>query len=153
MKEEMTLGLQLKQTSKTIKKYVQNKIENNFKEHAVHITLSEGMIMHYVYKHSDEIVTAKTLIARFSLSKATMSQTLTSLLRKGLIHYDECKNDGRMKRIILSKKAEKLESDINQSLTESDAFFKDAFTEEEFSTFITLLDKLRQHVSTALETK
>ncbi len=145
--EEVKLGLEIKQTSKVIKQYVQRKIDENFKEHDIHVTVSEGMALHYVHNHQDEVVTAKVLIDHYGLSKATMSQILTSLLRKGLIHYEVYKPDGRMKRIVLSKKAFQLESDINSSLADSDAFFREAFTEEELETFAALLTKLRSHVS------
>ncbi len=145
--EEVKLGLEIKQTSKVIKQYVQRKIDENFKENDVHVTISEGMVLHYVHNHEDEVVTARVLIDQYGLSKATMSQILTSLLRKGLIHYEVYKPDGRMKRIVLSKKALRLESDINKSLADSDSFFKGAFTEKELETFADLLKKLRTFVS------
>lgn len=149
--EKVKLGLEIRQTSKAVKQYVQNEINENFKENDVHITLSEGMVLHYVDSHPDDVVTAKVLLKKYGLSKATMSQILTSLLRKGMIHYEVCKKDGRLKRIVLTKKAMQLQSDINTTLAESDDFFMEAFTQEESETLCLLLARLREHILTTKE--
>lgn len=143
---DSNLGIEFRQTSKVIKSYVGKLISENLNEHKVKISTTEGLILHYVYNHEDRIVSSKTLIEAFGVSKATMSQTLASLVRKGLVEFDEWEEDGRVKRILLTKKAQSLEEDIDKALKASDAFFKEAFTPEELDQLHTLMKKMRDHI-------
>ena len=140
------LGIEFKQTSKVIKAYVGRLISNNLNEHQIKISTTEGLFLHYVYQHDDRVVSSKTLIEAFGVSKATVSQTLASLIRKGLIEFDEWAEDGRVKRILLTKKAQILEEDVNKALEDADAFFKEAFTPNELDELHMLMKKLRDHI-------
>ena len=100
----------------------------------------------YVFKHPDMIVSAKLLLSKFKLSKATMSQTLASLVRKGLIEYEEWEGDGRVKRIVLTKKSDEAWQVLSKVMADANSFFKSAFTDEEVQTFISLLQKLYSHL-------
>ncbi len=145
MKEDV-LGVEVKQTSKAIKGYV-NKIVGSFLEkYDVTVSGTEGMILQYVYSHQERIVSAKLLMERFGVSKATMSQSLSTLYKKGLITYEEWNGDGRVKRIILTDYGTSLENDIEKALLEVDVFLKGAYTEEELKTLHDLLRKLRERI-------
>ena len=75
-----------------------------------------------------------------------MSQTLASLIRKGLIEFEEWPEDGRVKRVLLTKKGQSLEEDIDKALNDADRFFKEAFSQDELEELRSLMRKLREYV-------
>ena len=143
---EEILGLEFKQTSKVIKAYVGKLICDNLNEHKVKVSATEGIILHYVYDHGDHVVSSKDLMQAIGVSKATMSQTLASLIRKGLIEFEEWPEDGRVKRVLLTKKGQSLEEDIDKALNDADRFFKEAFSQDELEELRSLMRKLREYV-------
>lgn len=146
--EEDVLGIEVKKTSRAIKGYV-NKVVGSFLEkYNVNVSGTEGMILSYVFRHDERIVSAKLLMQEFGVSKATMSQSLSTLYKKGLITYEEWNEDGRVKRILLTETATALENDIEKALLEVDTFLKGAYTEEELNSLHTLLRKLRERIGT-----
>lgn len=144
--EEDILGIEVKKTSRAIKGYVNKVVSLFLEKYNISISGTEGMILSYVFEHSERIVSAKLLLEKFGVSKATMSQSLSTLYKKGLITYEEWNEDGRIKRIILTETAEALENDIEEALLEVDTFLKGAFNEEELKTFISSLKKLRERI-------
>ena len=145
--EEDVLGIEVKKTSKAIKGYINKVISKFLEEYNETISGTEGMILSYVYRHSERIVSAKMLLDEFGVSKATMSQSLSTLYKKGLITYEEWTGDGRVKRIILTDMATSLENDIEKALLEVDTFLKGAYTEEELAMMHSLLRRLRERIN------
>ncbi|HBM99931.1 MAG TPA: hypothetical protein DD384_01650 [Firmicutes bacterium] len=141
-----SLGIEFRQTAKVIKAHIGKLICDNLNEHQVKISTTEGIILHHVYNHRDKIVSSKDLMEVIGVSKATMSQTLASLIRKGLIEFEEWPEDGRVKRILLTKKAQSLEEDIDKALNDADRFFKEAFSQKELEELHFLMKKLREHI-------
>ena len=141
-----SLGIEFRQTSKVIKTHIGKLICEHLDEHKVKISMTEGIILHYVYSHEDRVVSSKNLMEAIGVSKATMSQTLASLIRKGLIEFEEWPEDGRVKRVLLTKKGQSLEEDINKALNDADRFFKEAFRPEELEELHRLMKKLRDYV-------
>lgn len=141
-----SLGIEFRQTSKVIKAHIGKLICEHLDEHKVKISMTEGIILHYVYSHEDRVVSSKNLMEAIGVSKATMSQTLASLIRKGLIEFEEWPEDGRVKRVLLTKKGQSLEENINKALNDADRFFKEAFRPEELEELHRLMKKLRDYV-------
>ena len=139
-----TIGLKVKYASKALRTYINNKIHTDA---GVTLSGTEGMVMRFVHEHQEEVVSAKMLMERFRVSKATMSQTLTGLIRKGLIEYAEWEKDGRVKRVILTSEGEALEKRVDAVLQECDRKIEEHFTEEELNELARLLDRLNNAVS------
>ncbi len=146
--EEDVLGIEVKKTSRAIKGYVNKVVSSFLEKYNVNVSGTEGMILSYVFRHDERIVSAKLLMQEFGVSKATMSQSLSTLYKKGLITYEEWNEDGRVKRILLTETATALENDIEKALLEVDTFLKGAFTEDELASLHTLLRKLRERIET-----
>ncbi len=144
--EEDVLGIEVKKTSKAIKGYVNKAVSKALEKYNISISGTEGMILSYVFRHAERIVSAKVLLEEFGVSKATMSQSLSTLYKKGLITYEEWDEDGRVKRIVLTDMANSLEKEIEEALLEVDTFLKGAFTNEEIELLHSLLRKLRERI-------
>lgn len=145
--ESKDLGWELKKTTDVLKLYVNRFVKSCFEKNDVCVSWTEGAILTYAATHKDKIISAKLLMKELRLSKATMSQTLSSLVCKGLIEYDEWEEDGRVKRILLTKKANDLWEDVAVVMKNANEFFVMAFSEDELNQFIELLHKLRNHIS------
>lgn len=149
--DENSIGWELKKTAEALKQYNNIFINECLEENNVSFSWTEGMVLAYIANHPKEIISAKLLLTNLQLSKATMSQTLTSLVSKGLIEYDEWNGDGRVKRVILTKKAEKVCSSVLMILDRTDEYLKEIFTQEELNVLKNLLGRIREHVTEAKE--
>ncbi len=139
-----SIGFQIIQTSRLIKNYS----ETSIREHSDAVfSSSEGMLLRYIYKKEDEgVVSAKMLTERFRISKATASELLSHLIRKGLIYYAPVESDGRMKRILLTQEGHKIQESLDMILSSCDETLVAGFSEEEKEELSRLLAKVRQNV-------
>lgn len=145
--EELSLGWELKKTAETVKQYTGEFINECLEKNNISLSWTEGAVLAYITAHKEKVISAKLLLTKLQLSKATMSQTLTSLTSKGLIEYEEWSEDGRVKRVILTKKAQNVCKSISEILDKADAYFREAFSQEELEMLKGLLQKLRTHIS------
>ena len=71
-------------------------------------TPTQVQIMEYILEHQNEEVYQKDLEDILNLRRATVSGVLQTMEKHGLLDRQIAKNDARVKKIILSKKAEQL---------------------------------------------
>jgi len=82
MNEEKPLGAEIRQTNNLIKAYIDRTLESQLRER---LTGIEGMTLGYIFRHQGEEIVAKDIMERSRTSKATTSQTLSGLEKKGYI--------------------------------------------------------------------
>jgi DNA-binding MarR family transcriptional regulator len=103
--------------------------------------------LRFILCHKDEVLYAKDLMKFTNLSKATTSQTLTSLEKKGLIEMTCEKDDKRKKRIVMTPEGYKAIEEVEETFMEITRIIEKDFTDEEKKTLSTLLGKIRLNVS------
>jgi DNA-binding MarR family transcriptional regulator len=143
MNEEKPIGAEIRHTDNLIKAYIDQTLENHLKEN---LTGIEGMTMGYIFRHQDQEITAKEVMARSRVSKATTSQTLNGLVKKGYIRMSPSKTDKRKKVITLTAKGEQVEAEFNEIFKEISARVKKGITPEEEATVRGILAKIRANV-------
>jgi DNA-binding MarR family transcriptional regulator len=143
MNEEKPIGAEIRHTDNLIKAYIDQTLENHLKEN---LTGIEGMTMGYIFRHQDQEITAKEVMARSRVSKATTSQTLNGLVKKGYIGMSPSKTDKRKKVITLTAKGEQVEAEFNEIFKEISARVKKGITPEEEATVRGILAKIRANV-------
>jgi DNA-binding MarR family transcriptional regulator len=143
MNEEKPIGAEIRTTSNLIKAYIDGVLEQKLSNK---LTGIEGMTIGYVFRHQDQEVTAKDIIERSKTSKATTSQTLNGLVKKGLIRMVPSKKDQRKKVISLTAKGEEIHQEFRDAFVGITATVKKGITPEEEKTLREILAKIRANV-------
>ncbi|MCI5940111.1 MarR family transcriptional regulator [bacterium] len=106
------------------------------------VTRVEGRFLGYIYEHQEEGVISTDLVNAFQLKKSTVSETLSSLERKGFIVFRRSQDDARKKIICLAEKGIKHERAAAPIIAEFDAILENALSEEEKAQFEVIFEKL-----------
>jgi Transcriptional regulators len=143
MNEEKPLGAEIRQTNNLIKAYIDRTLESQLRER---LTGIEGMTLGYIFRHQGEEIVAKDIMERSRTSKATTSQTLSGLEKKGYIQMQPSRSDKRKKVITLTDKGLQVEAEFKEIFIGISLKVKEGVTPEEEETVRNVLKKIRANV-------
>ncbi len=143
MEEKRPIGAEIRVTSNAIKNYIDKKMSQDL---SLEITGVESMTLMYIFRHEIGNVTAADLMQRFGVSKATTSQTISSLKDKGYIVQNVSSHDRRVKYIVLTKKGRELKKRFDEMFATINASVVLNLTEEEKSELVALLKRVQDNV-------
>lgn len=143
MNEEKPLGAEIRTTDNCIKNYIDQTLQNALQEQ---LTGIEGMTLGYIFRHQDQSITAKEVMARSKVAKATISQTLNGLVKKGYLSMVPSPADKRKKIIALTPRGVAVENEFKAIFTEITQQVKKGVTPEEEATLRSVLAKIRANV-------
>jgi DNA-binding MarR family transcriptional regulator len=143
MNEEKPLGAEIRQTNNLIKAYIDRTLESQLRER---LTGIEGMTLGYIFRHQGEEIVAKDIMERSRTSKATTSQTLSGLEKKGYIQMQPSHSDKRKKVITLTDKGLQVEAEFKEIFIGISLKVKEGVTPEEEETVRNVLKKIRANV-------
>jgi len=96
-------------------------------------------------KH-DKPMMASELADSLGVTRANITNLLSVLMDKKLIKQIEDKEDRRIKRLMLTPKAEKLIGEMSPERKKSNELHLKGFTQEEKEQFLSLLQKITQNI-------
>ena len=106
----------------------------------------QARILKYILEQKSEVICQKDLENYLKISKATISEVLLTMEKKGIIKRVSMPNDARAKRIVLTntslerfQELEKNFSDINEKLIEG-------ISDDELARFLNILNKMQQNM-------
>lgn len=106
----------------------------------------QARILKYILEKKSEVICQKDLENYLKISKATISEVLLTMEKKGIIKRVSMPNDARAKRIVLTntslerfQELEKNFSDINEKLIEG-------ISDDELARFLNILNKMQQNM-------
>lgn len=105
-------------------------------------TPTQVQIMEYILEHQNEEVYQKDLEDILNLRRATVSGVLQTMEKNGLLDRQIAKNDARVKKIILSKKAEQLFLEKKKQFEKIEKALVQDISEKELRTFSNVLNKM-----------
>ena len=115
--------------------FVDDKLE------AYNLNHSEGNVLFYLYKDGDGI-SQKTLKENLAVDKATVSRSVSSLLKKGYLKKESSPEDGRINLIYLTPKSEKMEEIINDIYQKWFSIFREEISDEDAERVLETLKKM-----------
>lgn len=139
MQERRPIGAEIRLASNVIKNYVDREMSKRF---CLEITGVECMTLAFVFKSYPNEVVASDFMKRFGISKATVSQTLAGLTKKGFIKQRVSKTDHRVKRIGLTKKGLDLKLRFDEIFKDINISIEANLDEKEKEELYRLLDKI-----------
>ena len=133
-----------------------NKISNRLRRRSVALQEKLGMsgaqgnILNYILVDGRKRpVYQKDIEKEFGLRSSTATEALKNLEAKGLICRISEKQDGRLKRIELTSKAEEIRHLITSEIAESENLLLKGITEEERRIFIEIGKKMLKNLDEA----
>ena len=111
------------------------------------VDLSGGVmgILIYLAHHSDAVY-QKDLEAKFSLARSTVSGILRQMEADGLISRESVPGDARLKRVVLTEKAQQLHGRMWEAMTALEAVMGEGFSPEERLQFMAYLDRVTENL-------
>ena len=97
--------------------------------------------------HKKGDVFAKDIESNFNMRRATVAEVLSLMEKNDLIKRLEYKEDGRLKKLILTQKALKIKKDINKEIEKFEIEIKQGFSEKELQEFVKLINKMSSNLS------
>lgn len=116
--------------------------ENKFKPS----TITQARIMDYILEHKNEEVYQKDLEKELNLRRATVSEVLTTMEKRGLIKREKNQNDARSKRIVLSKQNNNYCEEIKDNIAKLEEILTKNISNEELKTFSLVLKKMQDNI-------
>lgn len=144
--EETRIGLELRTLNNLIKRYFDFSSHKNEIET---ITGNNGWIIGYLSQNADmgKDIYQKDIEDHFNITRSTVSNVLSLMEQKGLIQRLAVAQDARLKKIVLTKKAEKVEDLLKEDLEKMEHILKSGFTDEELETLHSFFQRMKKNIS------
>ena len=108
-------------------------------------TITQARIMDYILEHKEDVY-QKDLEKALNLRRATVSEVLRTMEKKGLIKREKNKMDARSKKIILLKNSKNCHSKITNNIIQLEEVLTQNITQEELEIFTTVLKKMQDNI-------
>ena len=131
------LGNQIIILSNQVKHYLHQAAEEEG------ISGAQSRILHYISEFSKKTeVYQKDVEEFFYLRRSTVTQTLQTMEKNGLIKRSSVARDARLKKLELTEAGQALEAQIHTRVMLMEQRLKESLTEEEIEQFLSITDKL-----------
>lgn len=120
-------------------------ISNRYKRLNVEITPMHAKIIMAIYK-SDKPLCQKDLEGPISCNKSTMSSIISTMEKNGLLTRKISDTDSRINYLVLTEKGFEMADFLKKDRACTEWIISDGISEEEYTTFIKVIDKMRNNI-------
>lgn len=107
----------------------------------------QGAVLGYIFRHMENgDVFQKDIERRFNIRRSSATSLLKLMEREGLLRRECILRDARMKRIILSDKAEQLRPRLMSKISEFEKRMLDSVDPGELKTFLKVVEQLSKNM-------
>ena len=112
-----------------------------------------SLIIGFIAAKGSTPVFQKDIEEAFMLRRSTVSNMITLMEKKGYITRESVSYDARLKRLVLTEKAKELNRKTLDLLKENEQRIKKNISDEELSTFVSVLRKIQRNLGDDPENK
>lgn len=109
-------------------------------------TITQARIMKYIFENNSKDIYQKDLEKALNLRRATVSEVLATMERKGLIIRSENPNDARSKKIELAQLDNNKNRQIKEQMQQLEQALTQDISKEELLTFSLVLRKMQNNI-------
>lgn len=109
-------------------------------------TITQARIMKYIFENNSKDIYQKDLEKALNLRRATVSEVLATMERKGLIIRSENPNDARSKKIELAQLDNNKKRQIKEQMQQLEQALIQDISKEELLTFSLVLRKMQNNI-------
>ncbi|MBR3769129.1 MAG: winged helix-turn-helix transcriptional regulator [Lachnospiraceae bacterium] len=110
------------------------------------LTRMQRFTIGYMYRNRDRDIYQRDLEAEFAISRATASNMLSVMERKGLIRREAVEHDARLKKLVLTEVSMRMNQRIEQDIRETEALLTSGLSEEDKQKLHQYLDIMIQNL-------
>lgn len=147
MKHENSVGYQIRLIHNRIHKQMEVKRMENEGD----ITGMQRWAMGYLKEHLNENIYQKDIEREFKVSRATASNMLQVMERKGLIKRETVSHDARLKKISLTPKAKNMAQKAEEDVQEMEKQILAGFDEEQIAQLKSYLSQILENIGVSGE--
>lgn len=140
-KEKLKLGLDISKINHIISRKMDASVISAIDDN---LTISQAYVIDFICNEGkDKDVFQKDLESVFDLKRSSISLMLNNMEKSGLIERILVKEDGRLKKIVLTEKSIKIYEKISDAIDLIENKLSENITEEEVKVFQNVLNKIR----------
>ncbi|GAA0099354.1 MarR family transcriptional regulator [Paraclostridium bifermentans] len=140
-KEKLKLGLDISKINHIISRKMDTSVISAIDDN---LTISQAYVIDFICNEGkDKDVFQKDLESVFDLKRSSISLMLNNMEKNGLIEKMLVKEDGRLKKIVLTEKSIKIYEKISDAIDLIENKLSENITEEEVKVFQNVLNKIR----------
>ena len=109
-------------------------------------TITQARIMKYIFENNSKDIYQKDLEKALNLRRATVSEVLATMERKGLIIRSENPNDARSKKIELAQLDNNKKRQMKEQMQQLEQALIQDISKEELLTFSVVLRKMQNNI-------
>lgn len=140
MKRSSTVGYKIRLIHNQIHKRMEAKRQEN--EEGLTLTGMQRWTMGFLVDHEGEDIYQRDIEAAFSVSRATASNMLQVMERKGLIKRVSVEHDARLKKLLLTEDARSMLERVERDVNEMEEMLIRGMTKEEVAVLMGYLDRI-----------
>ncbi|MBR5126848.1 MAG: winged helix-turn-helix transcriptional regulator [Roseburia sp.] len=110
------------------------------------LTRMQRFTIGYMYRNRDRDIYQRDLEAEFAISRATASNMLAVMERKGLIKREPVEHDARLKKLVLTEQSMRLYQRVEQDIRETEEVLTLGLSEEDKRCLHQYLDIMIQNL-------
>lgn len=111
------------------------------------LTVIHGLIIEYVYyNRSSGDIFQRDLESVLSIRRSTATEILQRMEKNGMILRETVNYDARLKKIILTSKANEIYEEVHKELYKIDAELSNGISKEERRFFLTMIEKIKRNI-------
>lgn len=142
MKKKL-IGQELRSLNNLITRYIEN---SGNKKQADSITGTNGWIIGFLIENADKEIYQKDLEEQFSITRSTASKVLILMEKKGLIERRSVPYDARLKKLVLTEKAQKVSELIIDDAARVEEKLTKGFTDKELEYLQSCINKMKDNI-------
>lgn len=140
-KEKLKLGLDISKINHIISRKMDTSVISAIDDN---LTISQAYVIDFICNEGkDKDVFQKDLESVFDLKRSSISLMLNNMEKNGLIERMLVREDGRLKKIVLTEKSIKIYEKISDAIDLIENKLSENITEEEVKVFQNVLNKIR----------
>ncbi len=120
-------------------------ITNRYKKMNVDITPIQAKILVIIFK-SENPICQKDLEGPISCNKSTMSSTISTMEKNGLLKRHVSETDSRINYLVLADKGLEMVKFLEKDRELTEGLLTSGITDLEYTTFINVIDKIRNNI-------
>lgn len=140
---EKKISLDLYSLTNLISRHIENL--NNF-QYVDSITGTNSWIIAYIAKNKDKDIFQRDLEKRFSLTRSTISRVVKLMEQKGLIQRISVSYDARLKKLVLTSKAQDLHQAIEEDIKNLENILIHGFKEDEIREIFSYISRMKSNI-------
>lgn len=145
MKQKDTLGYKIR----LIHNRIHQQMEAKRRENGDDLTRMQQWTLDFLQEHSGEDIYQRDIESAFSVSRASASNMLSVMERKGLISRLSVEHDARLKKLVLTDQGSRMMSQAKRDVSDMEDLLCKGMTSEELEQMKQYLDRILQNLESA----